>query len=79
MARLTTATPAHGEPGSMGRWQLIGAWARGDSEHGSSPAGVQQREGEMGIQARASLGLGRRWRGGAMEAMKSGGLSSPRG
>jgi hypothetical protein len=48
-------------------------------EHGSSSVGAQQREGNTGIPAQASLGLGRRWRGGATEATNGGGLSSARG
>jgi hypothetical protein len=47
-------------------------------EHGSSPVEAQQREGDTGILARASLGLGRRWRAGAIEAMNGEGLSSVR-
>jgi hypothetical protein len=42
-------------------------------EHRSSPAGVEQREGKMGIPTQASPGLGRRWRGGTMEVMNGGG------
>jgi hypothetical protein len=39
----------------------------------------QQRDGNTRIPARASPRLGRRWRGGAMEATNGGGLSSTRG
>jgi hypothetical protein len=49
------------------------------SEHGSSPAGAQQREGNTGILARDSPGRRWWWRGGATEAMNGGGLSSMRG
>jgi hypothetical protein len=45
-------------------------------EHGSSPAGVQQREGNTMILAQASPKLGLRWRGDAMEATNNGGLRS---
>jgi hypothetical protein len=48
-------------------------------EHGSSPAGAQQREGNMGIPAWASPGLEWRWRGGTVEVTNGGGLSSERG
>jgi hypothetical protein len=54
--------------GPMVAWtEGIGAWrhtnrslAPGTPEHKSSPAGAQQREGNMGNPAQASLGLGRR-------------------
>jgi hypothetical protein len=39
---------------------LTGAWPLATPEHGSSSVGAQQREGNMGNSARASLGLGRR-------------------
>jgi hypothetical protein len=48
-------------------------------ERGSSPVAAQQKEGNMGISAQASPGLGRQWRGGAMEATNGGGLSLVRG
>jgi hypothetical protein len=48
-------------------------------ERGSSPVAAQQKEGNMGISAQASPGLGRQWRGGAMEATNGGGFSLVRG
>jgi hypothetical protein len=55
-----------------GRWRgpkapergstLARAWPPGTLEHGSSPAGAQQREENAGNPTRASPGLGR-WRG----------------
>jgi hypothetical protein len=44
-------------------------------EHGSSPAGAQEREGNTGLSAQASLGLRWRWSGGATKAMNDGGLN----
>jgi hypothetical protein len=38
---------------------LIGAWPSAALVHGSSSAGAQQREGNVGNSARASPGLGR--------------------
>jgi hypothetical protein len=39
---------------------LTGAWPPAAPVHGSSSAGAQQREGNVGNPARASLGLGQR-------------------
>jgi hypothetical protein len=45
---------------------LTGAWPPAAPVHRSSPAGAQQREGNVGNSARASSGLGRHWGGRAM-------------
>jgi hypothetical protein len=55
---------------------IIRAYPPATLEHRSSPAGTQQREGNMGISTQASPGLGQRWRCRAMEAMNNGGLGS---
>jgi hypothetical protein len=55
---------------------LIGAWPPATPEHGSSPAGAQQREGNMGNSARALPGLGRRQGGRATERNGGGGRCS---
>jgi hypothetical protein len=49
---------------------LTGAWPPTAPVHGSSPAGAQQREGNVGNSARASPGLGRR-RGGRATAVQN--------
>jgi hypothetical protein len=56
-----------GRPGHGGA--LTGAWLPTAPEHGSSPDGVEKREGSMGILSRASSGLGR-WCGGKVMVMK---------
>jgi hypothetical protein len=38
---------------------LTGAWPPAAPVHGSSPAGMQQREGNVGNSTRATAGLGR--------------------
>jgi hypothetical protein len=55
---------------------LTRAWAPATPEHGSSPAGVQQREVNTGNSARASLGLGRRQGGRVTEGNSGGGQCS---
>jgi hypothetical protein len=55
---------------------LIGAWPPATLEHGSSPSGAQQREGNTGNSARASPGLGRRRGGQATEGNGGGGRCS---
>jgi hypothetical protein len=70
--RLLQLTFNQGARGDGGSSELGLTAAPEDS---SVPAVVRQREGNTGIPARASSGLRRRWRGGAMEAMNGSSLS----
>jgi hypothetical protein len=73
------AALVHGGPRIGPRRWLTGARPNSRSEARWPVGGGTTGEGNTGIPAQASPRLGRRWRGGAMEATNDSGLSSMRG